>query len=41
MADMRNIIVHEYFGVNEKIVWETIQKDLPNLLSSFRKIKQD
>ena len=41
MADMRNIIVHEYFGVNEKIVWETIQKDLPNLLLSFRKIKHD
>lgn len=41
MADMRNIIVHEYFGVNKKIVWETIQKDLPNLLFSFIKIKTD
>jgi len=40
MADMRNIIVYEYFGVNKKIVWETIQKDLPSLLSSFRKIKR-
>lgn len=38
MADLRNIIVHEYFGVNEKIIWETIQTDLPGLLSSLRKI---
>ena len=38
MADLRNIIVHEYFGVNEKIIWETIQTDLPGLLSSLREI---
>jgi uncharacterized protein with HEPN domain len=38
MADLRNIIVHEYFGVNEKIIWETIQTDLPGILSSLRKI---
>lgn len=38
MADLRNIIVHEYSGVNEKIIWETIQTDLPGLLSSLRKI---
>jgi uncharacterized protein with HEPN domain len=36
MADLRNIIVHEYFGVSEKIIWETIQTDLPGLLSSLR-----
>jgi uncharacterized protein with HEPN domain len=38
MADLRNIIVHEYSGVNEKIIWETIQTDLPGLLSSLRKM---
>ena len=38
MADLRNIIVHEYSGVNEKIIWETIQTDLPGILSSLRKI---
>ena len=38
MADLRNTIVHEYFGVSEKIIWETIQTDLPGLLSSLRKI---
>lgn len=37
MRDMRNIIVHEYFGVSDKIVWKTISKNLspliPKLLS--------
>ena len=28
---MRNIIVHDYDGVNMKIVWDTIQSDLPLL----------
>lgn len=37
MRDMRNIIVHEYFGVSDEIVWKTISKNLspliPKLLS--------
>ena len=32
MRDMRNIVVHEYFGVDNMIVWETLQKNLPPLL---------
>ena len=26
---MRNIIVHEYFGVSLEILWHTIQNELP------------
>jgi len=33
MSDMRNLLSHEYFGVNEKLVWNTIKKDLPPLVS--------
>src|SRR3990170_78597 len=29
MREMRNVIVHAYFGVNTQIVWETIHQDLP------------
>jgi uncharacterized protein with HEPN domain len=32
MRDMRNVLSHEYFGVNEKIVWETLQYDLRPLV---------
>jgi uncharacterized protein with HEPN domain len=32
MRDMRNIVIHEYFGVDNRIVWETLQKNLPPLL---------
>jgi uncharacterized protein with HEPN domain len=36
MRDMRNIAVHEYFGVDRMIIWETIQKNLPPLLPLLR-----
>lgn len=26
---MRNKVVHEYFGIDEEILWKTIQDDLP------------
>lgn len=28
---MRNIFVHEYFGIDTKLVWEIIKHDLPDL----------
>lgn len=28
---MRNILIHEYFGVNLKIVWDTTHGNLPQL----------
>ena len=31
IIDMRNLLIHEYFGVNTKIVWETCQTDIPKL----------
>lgn len=31
MRGMRNIVVHEYFGVSPRILWETIVVDLPAL----------
>ena len=32
MRAMRNFIVHEYFGISEQILWETIQMDLPAII---------
>jgi uncharacterized protein with HEPN domain len=31
MKGMRNIVAHEYFGVDPKIVWKTVQHSLPEL----------
>jgi uncharacterized protein with HEPN domain len=38
MSDMRNIVVHEYFGVSNKILWETVQSDLPPLVPLLQKL---
>jgi len=31
MKDMRNFLIHEYFGVNTKVVWDTCKNDLLDL----------
>jgi len=31
MISMRNKVLHEYFGVDEEILWQTISEDLPIL----------
>ena len=31
IRDMRNIVVHEYFGVDLKVIWKTISEDIPDL----------
>jgi len=31
MAALRNFLTHEYFGVDENTVWQTVKKDLPAL----------
>jgi hypothetical protein len=37
VRDMRNILVHEYFGVDLDIVWATVQTDLQPLAASLRR----
>lgn len=31
MTGMRNRLIHEYFGVDRKVVWDTCQTDIPEL----------
>ncbi|MBU0472828.1 MAG: DUF86 domain-containing protein [Bacteroidetes bacterium] len=35
---LRNLLVHEYFGIDEEIVWGIIQKDLPKLQEEVKQI---
>lgn len=34
----RNILIHEYFGVNDLIVWDTIKIDLPDLKEKIQNL---
>ena len=38
MSDMRNLIAHEYFHVDSKIVWDTIQNNIPKLIEPLQKL---
>jgi len=31
ITGMRNVFVHEYFGVDSSLVWEIIKNDIPDL----------
>lgn len=38
MAGMRDKLIHEYFGVNKKVVWKTIKKDVPAIKPWIKRI---
>ncbi|MGZ9226612.1 MAG: HepT-like ribonuclease domain-containing protein [Anaerolineales bacterium] len=38
MRAMRNRIVHVYFKVDEKLMWDTVQNDLPPLIPELEKL---
>ena len=38
MRAMRNRLVHAYFSVDERLLWDTVQNDLPVLYSALQSI---
>ena len=38
MAGMRDRLIHFYFGVDYKLVWETIKKRIPEIKPLFQQI---
>ena len=38
MRAMRNVVVHEYFGVTPETLWKTAREDLPDLVNRLRRL---
>lgn len=41
MISMRNKVIHEYFGVDEEILWKTVQEDLPVFRGQIAKMLKE
>ena len=37
MCDLRNLLIHEYFGVSVAIIWETVSRDLLPVREAIRR----
>jgi uncharacterized protein with HEPN domain len=40
IKDFRNLLTHEYFGVDLEIVWNVVQEDLPTLYEAIQAIEK-
>lgn len=40
IAATRNFLVHEYFGIDYRVIWNIIQKDLPEFKSQLQQIAE-
>jgi uncharacterized protein with HEPN domain len=38
MRAMRNIVAHQYFGVNLNIIWNTTQSNLPPIVAKLEEV---
>ena len=41
MAGMRERLIHGYFGIDYNIIWDTIKRKIPNLISIISQILND
>jgi uncharacterized protein with HEPN domain len=41
MRAMRNRLVHVYFEVDPRLVWDTVRNDIPSLIRTLKSLLQD
>lgn len=41
MTGMRDKLIHEYFGIDLEAIWETVQKDIPNLRPLIEEVQNE
>ena len=41
VASLRNVIAHEYFGLDNEIIWDAIQTRIPDLIEKFQSLKTE
>ena len=41
MADMRNVLIHQFYEIDYGIVWRAVQEDLRPLIASIRRLRDN
>ncbi|MBI4518655.1 MAG: DUF86 domain-containing protein [Deltaproteobacteria bacterium] len=41
MTGMRDKLIHDYFGVNQMVVWKTVTEDLPPAIPLLQQVLKD
>lgn len=41
IAELRDILIHEYFGIDGEIVWDIVQHKLPGLETAVQRLLSD